>query len=96
MTSFMGNVLLTMDVKGAKAESIKHIQASLPHVKFISSKKEKSIHTIQYEYDKNKDPREDIFKYAVKNKWSILKMTPKTTDLEDIFRNLTMEGGGDA
>ena len=96
MTSFMGNVLLTMEVKGAKADSIKHIQASLPHVKFISSKKEKSTHIVQYEYDKSKDPREDIFKYAVKNKWSILKMTPKTTDLEDIFRNLTMDGGGDA
>lgn len=93
MTSFMGNVLLTMEVKGAKVDSIKHIQASLPSVKYVSSSKEKSIHTIQYEYDKNKDSREEIFKYAVKNKWSILKMSPKTTDLEDIFRNLTMEGG---
>ena len=96
MTSFMGNVLLTMEVKGAKADAVKHIQASLPNVKFISSKKEKSTYTIQYEYEKGKDSREDIFKYAVKNKWSILRMTPKTTDLEDIFRNLTKEGGADA
>lgn len=96
MTSFMGNVLLTMEVKGAKAEAVKHIQASLPNVKFISSKKDKSTYTIQYEYEKGKDSREDIFKYAVKNKWSILRMTPKTTDLEDIFRNLTKEGGADA
>ena len=51
------------------------------------------VFTQWYEYDKNKDSREEIFKYAVKNKWSILKMSPKTTDLEDIFRNLTMEGG---
>ena len=96
MTSFMGNVLLTMEVKGAKADAVKHIQASLPNVKFISSKKDKSTYTIQYEYEKGKDSREDIFKYAVKNKWSILRMTPKTTDLEDIFRNLTKEGGTDA
>ena len=96
MTSFMGNVLLTMEVKGAKADAVKHIQASLPNVKFISSKKDKSTYTIQYEYEKGKDSREDIFKYAVKNKWSILRMTPKTTDLEDIFRNLTKEGGSDA
>ena len=96
MTSFMGNVLLTLEVKGAKADTIKHIQASLPNVKFISSKKDKSTYTIQYEYEKGKDSREDIFKYAVKNKWSILRMTPKTTDLEDIFRNLTKEGGADA
>tara|TARA_B100000674_G_scaffold407950_1_gene355196 strand:- start:55 stop:999 length:945 start_codon:yes stop_codon:yes gene_type:complete len=96
MTSFMGNVLLTLEVKGAKADTIKHIQASLPNVKFISSKKDKSTYTVQYEYEKGKDSREDIFKYAVKNKWSILRMTPKTTDLEDIFRKLTKEGGADA
>ena len=96
MTSFMGNVLLTMEVKGAKVDSIKHIQATLPNVKFISTSKEKSIHTIQLEYEKNKDSREEIFNYAVKNKWSILKMTPKTTNLEDIFRNLTMKGDADA
>ena len=96
MTSFMGNVLLTMEVKGAKVDSIKHIQATLPNVKYISTSKEKSIHTIQLEYEKNKDSREEIFNYAVKNKWSILKMTPKTTNLEDIFRNLTMKGDADA
>ena len=96
MANFMGNVLLTMEVKGAKADSIKHIQATLPNVKFISTSKNKSIDTIQLEYEKNKDPREDIFNYAVKNKWSILKMSPRTTNLEDIFRDLTMEGGADA
>ena len=96
MTSFMGNVLLTMEVKGAKVESIKHIQATLPNVKLVSYVKNKSIYTLQLEYDKNKDLREDIFKYAVKNKWTVLKMFPKTTDLEAIFRNLTTNGAADA
>lgn len=96
MTSFMGNVLLTMEVKGAKVDSIKHIQATLPNVKLVSYVKNKSIYTLQLEYDKNKDLREDIFKYAVKNKWTVLKMFPKTTDLEAIFRNLTTDGAADA
>ena len=96
MTSFMGNVLLTMEVKGAKVDSIKHIQAKLPNVKLVSYVKNKSIFTLQLEYDKNKDLREDIFKYAVKNKWTVLKMFPKTTDLEAIFRNLTTNGAADA
>lgn len=96
MTSFMGNVLLTMEVKGAKVDSIKHIQAKLPNVKLVSYVKNKSIYTLQLEYDKNKDLREDIFKYAVKNKWTVLKMFPKTTDLEAIFRNLTTNGAADA
>ena len=96
MTGFMGNVLLTMEVKGAKVDSIKHIQATLPNVKLVSHVKNKSIYTLQLEYDNNKDPREDIFKYALKNKWTVLKMSPKTTDLEAIFRDLTTNGAADA
>ena len=96
MTGFMGNVLLTMEVKGAKVDSINHIQATLPNVKLVSHVKNKSIYTLQLEYDNNKDPREDIFKYAVKNKWTVLKMSPKTTDLEAIFRDLTTNGAADA
>ena len=40
--------------------------------------------------------REDLFNYAVNSDWVILKMTPTTTDLEDVFRKLTMEGKADA
>ena len=96
MTGFMGNVLLTMEVKGAKVDSIKHIQATLPNVKLVSHVRNNSIYTFQLEYDNNKDPREDIFKYALKNKWTVLKMSPKTTDLEAIFRDLTTNGAADA
>ena len=92
MGDFMGNVLLNMEVKGASTESIEHIQAKLPSVKYISLNESNGIQSVQFEYGKDKDPREDLFKYAVKNKWSILKMNPKTTNLEDIFRDLTMEG----
>jgi ABC-2 type transport system ATP-binding protein len=97
IANFMGNYIpFTMEVKGAKVDSIEHIQATLPNVKFISSSKDKNIQTIQLEYEKNKDPREEIFNYAVKNKWSILKMDSKIPTLEDVFRSLTMKGGADA
>ena len=92
MGDFMGNVLLNMEVRGASTDSIEHIQAKLPSVKYISLNESNGIQSVQFEYGKDKDPREDLFKYAVKNKWSILKMNPKTTNLEDIFRDLTMEG----
>ena len=92
MGDFMGNVLLNMEIKGASTESIEHIQAKLPSVKYISLNETNGIQSVQFEYGKDQDPREDLFKYAVKNKWSILKMNPKTTNLEDIFRDLTMEG----
>jgi ABC-2 type transport system ATP-binding protein len=95
MGDFMGNVLLNMEIKGASIESIKHIQAKLPSVKYISLNESNGIQNVQFEYGKNKDPREELFKYAVKNKWSVLKMNPRTTNLEDIFRDLTMEGKKD-
>ena len=87
MGDFMGNVLLNMEIKGASTESIEHIQAKLPSVKYISLNETNGIQSVQFEYGKDKDPREDLFKYAVKNKWSILKMNTKTTILEDIFRD---------
>jgi len=92
MSNFMGNVLLNMEIKGGAVESIEHIQAKLPSVKFISMEDSNGIQHVQFEYDKGQDPREELFRYAVDNNWSILKMTPHTTNLEDIFRDLTTEG----
>ena len=71
-------------------------QLEYASVKYISLNESKGIQSVQFEYGKDKDPREDLFKYAVKNKWSILKMNPRTTNLEDIFRDLTMEGDKNA
>lgn len=92
MSNFMGNVLLNMEIKGGAVESIEHIQAKLPSVKFISMEDLNGIQRVQFEYGKGQDPREELFRYAVDNNWSILKMTPHTTNLEDIFRDLTTEG----
>ena len=96
MSNFKGNVLLNMEIKGASTESVEHIQAKLPSVKFISINETNTVQQVQFEYGKDQDPREDLFSYAVDNNWSILKMNPHTTNLEDIFRDLTTEGGGNA
>ncbi len=96
MSNFMGNVLLNMEIKGAASETVEHIQAKLPSVKFIAMDESNGVQQVQFEYGKDQDPREDLFRYAVDNNWSILKMTPHTTNLEDIFRNLTTEGGANA
>jgi ABC-2 type transport system ATP-binding protein len=96
MSNFKGNVLLNMEIKGASSESVEHIQAKLPSVKFISINETNTVQQVQFEYGKDQDPREDLFSYAVDNNWSILKMNPHTTNLEDIFRDLTTEGGENA
>ena len=96
MRNFMGNVLLNMDIKGAATESVEHIQAKIPSIKYISMDESNGIQSVQFEYGKDTDPREDLFHYALENNWTILKMNPHTTNLEDIFRNLTKEGGANA
>ena len=92
MRDFMGNVSLEMEVMKATKKSAQELQAKIPSVKFISMEKSGGVQKVNFEYPKDKDPREDIFKYAVKSKWVILKMMPQTTNLEDIFRNLTSSG----
>ena len=92
MSDFMGNVSLEMVVMKATKKSAQELQAKIPSVKFISMEKSGGVQKVNFEYPKDKDPREDIFKYAVKSKWVILKMMPQTTNLEDIFRNLTSSG----
>ena len=96
MSSSKGNVLLHMDVKGATKDSVEHIQAKVPAVKFVSIDETNEVQSLKFEYGKDKDPREDLFKYAIKNKCTILKMNPHTTNLEDIIRNLTMDYNTDA
>ncbi len=41
------------------------------------------------------DPREDIFRTAVKKRWVILEMYREAASLEDVFLKLTAPGGGE-
>ena len=46
-------------------------------------------HKVVLSYKKKNDPREKVFDFVVKNKLSLLQMSTKTANLEDIFRKLT-------
>jgi ABC-2 type transport system ATP-binding protein len=96
MSSFMGNVLLTMETNLSQDDQIKEMSDSVPAIKIVSSDSIPNGHKIHLEYKREEDPREQIFKYAVNKGWVILSMTPHTANLEDIFRNLTVTGGNDA
>lgn len=96
MHDFMGNILLSMEVKGAKREHYELIQAKIPQVKFTGVEEKDGLQSLKFEYGKEYDPREEIFHYALEHQWTILKMNPHTISLEDIFRNLTAEGAGHA
>ena len=96
MSSFRGNTLLNLEVRNTSEKSLKDLSVAVPNIDISNMEEKKDHHLIQLEYSQEVDPREDLFNYAVSSGWIILKMTPTTTDLEDIFRKLTMEGKADA
>ena len=96
MSSFKGNTLLNLEVRNANDNTLNDLSVAFPDMDVAKVEEKKDYHLIQLEYDQEVDPREDLFNYAVSSGWVILKMTPTTTDLEDVFRKLTMERKADA
>tara|TARA_B100001750_G_scaffold47478_1_gene35688 strand:+ start:106 stop:1050 length:945 start_codon:yes stop_codon:yes gene_type:complete len=96
MSSFKGNTILNLEVRNANENTLKDLSIAVENLNVVEIGEKKDHHVIQLEYPQETDPREDLFNYAVSSGWVILKMTPTTTDLEDVFRKLTMEGKADA
>ena len=96
MSSFKGNTILNLEVRNANENTLKDLSIAVANINAVEVNEKKDHHVIQLEYSQETDPREDLFNYAVNSDWVILKMTPTTTDLEDVFRKLTMEGKADA
>ena len=96
MSNFRGNTLLNLEVKNPTDSSLKDLPVAVPNMNVVNVEERTGHHVIKIEYGQEVDPREDLFNYAVKSGWAILKMTPTTTDLEDIFRKLTTEDKANA
>ena len=96
MSNFKGNTLLNLEVKNANENNLKDLSVAVPNLNVVNVVEKSDRHFLQMEYAQDTDPREDLFNYAVSSGWAILKMTPTTTDLEDIFRKLTTEGQANA
>ena len=84
---------LSIDVENANENDISDMKATIPSVEIKSISKEDNFTNISIEYSKNNDPRSDIFNYAVEKGWVILEMVARKQNLEDIFRDLTRNGG---
>ena len=96
MSGFMGNTKLTMEINNAEDDSIKALTEKIPALSLIETTKQNGSYILQLEYPKDKDPREELFNYAIDSKWIVTEMSPHSVNLESIFRTLTMEGGADA
>ena len=91
MAGFMGNIGLSVELKNCSKDGINELIKAIPELILKNIDKKNGSHFVQFEYPKQKDPREALFNYAVNSKWVITEMTSNSADLESIFRNLTME-----
>ena len=96
MSGFMGNTKLTLEIKNAQDESVKALTEKIPALSLIDSTIRNGNQRLHLEYSKDKDPREELFQYAIDSKWVVTEMSPHSIDLESIFRTLTMENSANA
>jgi len=91
LRKFSGSSTIELELLGVDKEEVKKIEEKIEAVKVSSVRKAGSSTMVSLSCKDKTDPREDIFKYAVKSKWVVLGMNQKKSDLETIFRKLTSE-----
>ena len=94
MAGFKGNAQLLMEIKGATVASVDDLVTAIPTITLEQTGSKDGITSLALEYPTGHDLREAVFQYAVESNWVILEMTRKQTQLEDVFRSLTVEQGG--
>lgn len=94
MAKFHGDTILEMELRNVDSAKLKDIPTINDKIKIVDLKESEDQFNLVLEYPNTIDPREDIFEYAVNNKWKILEMSRSKTSLEDVFRKLTVEQGG--
>jgi ABC-2 type transport system ATP-binding protein len=94
-SSFQGKTKLTLDIIGEE-NSIPEMATSVEGIKInsIDFTPEKT-YKIVIEYDSANDRRSDIYNFIKKQDWVLLEMHREYVSLEDVFRNLTVEEGGE-
>jgi len=89
INKYKGNVQLKLEITGSDKDSIKIMEDKIELIKIKSIKTTKTGNIVNIEYAQKNDPREKIFQFIVKSKWSLIEMNPQSDNLEDIFRKLT-------
>jgi len=84
-TKLVGNPSLAVELKGANGSARSALE-TLPGVVAIS---ERGAGRYLLEHAAGSDPREAVFKLAVKRGWVLLALTPQQASLEDVFVRLT-------
>lgn len=96
MSGFMGNTKLTLEIKNAEDSTVKALTEKIPSISLVDTTTKNGSQTLHLEYPKEKDPREELFQYAIDSNWVVTEMSPHSVNLESIFRTLTMEDKANA
>lgn len=96
MSDFKGKTRLTLELRDADEAAVKKLQSLQEGILLTQLQAKDGILSAVFEYPNEIDPREQIFRQIVKNKWMLLEMSRHKTSLEEVFRNLTIEGDDDA
>ena len=96
MSGFMGNTKLTLEIKNAEDNTVKALTEKIPSISLVDTTTRNGSQILHLEYPKEKDPREELFQYAIDSNWVVTEMSPHSVNLESIFRTLTMEDKANA
>jgi ABC-2 type transport system ATP-binding protein len=96
MSGFMGNTKLTLEIKNAEDNTVKALTEKIPSISLVDTTTRNGSQILHLEYPKEKDPREELFQYAIDSNWVVTEMSPHSVNLESIFRTLTMENKANA
>ena len=96
MSGFMGNTKLTLEIKNAEDNTVKALTENIPSISLVDTTTRNGSQILHLEYPKEKDPREELFQYAIDSNWVVTEMSPHSVNLESIFRTLTMEDKANA
>ena len=91
MSGFMGNTKLTLEIKNAEDSTVKALTEKIPSISLVDTTTRNGSQILHLEYPKEKDPREELFQYAIDSNWVVTEMSPHSVNLESIFRTLTKE-----
>lgn len=92
-SNFQNKTRLILNLIASEVE-IPEILNNVPEIQLISTtpKANEEVEVL-LEYDINKDKRQEIYQYIKSREWILLEMSRERVSLEDVFRNLTVEGG---
>lgn len=84
--SWQGEAMVTVELKEATGVAAQEVLAAVPGVAGVELLGE---HRFELRCRSGSDPREEIFRAAVDNGWTLLELAERKASLEDIFVRLT-------